>query len=797
MSSFKNKLPQAGKNPAVDSDRVRAPVVGAGPKDSGEGQKYSTSKVEAEKRGKKEEEKRKKEGGSRSKEKLPTVWLRRITPSGTDAQQQDTLPEEKRKMNAQKGTIEKTEGSTNRPKTPPKTSPFLHTNGEEKEKENGSPEKSLRINEHAGKRKRKDESPRSVGVGKAVAGGRALEKAEKRAAELARILRSIYNPKKEIVNAVFDLRSLLRGVRRGWEADLARRAGVTPTLQTENQELKRRIAQLEEEAQRSLEEKISVEHQTEIEEQKRLRAQQERIRQLVQSDKMEEALGERWDETGMFPVTEVVQGDPLGQGFGADICILVGTTDSPLKERVLGLFPELRELEDGEGTQGLPFLRQACSLEKDGRVIEKLRLMFFKQMGSTSLREVFGATQAMFERMVRERRTRVILPLVPGANPWHFRKVVEMAALHQRYEGIKVLLYMPVGARTGGMTVTPAPAQQGGGKRDEGVVFVTRARGDTYSETLKKVRQLVAQSQTKVEIGSIRETRRGEVLLTLPKGGENSGEEIRSILSKGLGIERVRAGVGSRPVIFQVTGLDAVATGEEVVGAVAAAASLEPNRIKLLGIRASFGRCQTATIRIVDGEGMAANRVRLVSEVKIGINKCRIREKKDPGRCFRCWGVGHKARECKGVDRSRLCTRCAKEGHKARECNSSRFCPLCNTEGHSVGAPECTGKIKKTAKGADPEKEGPSTPDAQSEITNLPPPPGKGRGRRSESVESARSAASTGSASSTAEARSLIDEEKTAAEVLTQKRGGIPEVRKTSRGAKAKRGKPASGTRSN
>ncbi|XP_066155600.1 uncharacterized protein [Euwallacea fornicatus] len=91
-------------------------------------------------------------------------------------------------------------------------------------------------------------------------------------------------------------------------------------------------------------------------------------------------------------------------------------------------------------------------------------------------------------------------------------------------------------------------------------------------------------------------------------------------------------------------------------------------------------------------------RVRKVAEVRVGISRCRLRKLRDSGRCYRCWGVGNKASACEGVDRARLCAGRVKEGHRAVECKNSRYCPLCDAEGHSAGGPNCGGGAKRAPK---------------------------------------------------------------------------------------------------
>ncbi|XP_066157682.1 uncharacterized protein [Euwallacea fornicatus] len=320
-----------------------------------------------------------------------------------------------------------------------------------------------------------------------------------------------------------------------------------------------------------------------------------------------------------------------------------------------------------------------------------------QELESTGPVGVFEALKVLAGTMLEEGRDSVSIPLVPDANPWQLRKVCELACWTLK-ENIRVKLYLPGGTSSGREAVQgPGPKRS-----EEEVVFVAKQEGVSYSDTLRKVRQLVANSQTKVDIGTVRETKKGEVLITLPKGGEQ-GEELKNILGKGMGEGNVRSGANSKIVVFQLTGLDGVTTGEEATSAVATATGLDSKKLRLKGLKASYGSCQTATFLVREGD---AENLRVVTDLRVGINMCRLKERKDSGRCYRCWELGHRAQACKGVDMTRLCARCGKEGHRAKDCKDPRYCPLCKAEGHSAGGPNCKGPVKAFAggRGTDPEK---------------------------------------------------------------------------------------------
>ena len=52
------------------------------------------------------------------------------------------------------------------------------------------------------------------------------------------------------------------------------------------------------------------------------------------------------------------------------------------------------------------------------------------------------------------------------------------------------------------------------------------------------------------------------------------------------------------------------------------------------------------------------------ARICIGWISCRLRQREQITRCFKCLGFGHESRTCKGPDRSTQCYRCGSEEHK-------------------------------------------------------------------------------------------------------------------------------------
>ncbi|XP_066251989.1 golgin subfamily A member 6-like protein 2 [Euwallacea similis] len=84
---------------------------------------------------------------------------------------------------------------------------------------------------------------------------------------------------------------------------------------------------------------------------RRLREQRERIRQLVASRELRAAIRERWEE-GWFFQMEQVSREAFGEGYASESGMIVGEEPSAVRDRVLRMLPELKELggdQKGEG----------------------------------------------------------------------------------------------------------------------------------------------------------------------------------------------------------------------------------------------------------------------------------------------------------------------------------------------------------------------------------------------------------------------------------------------------------------
>ncbi|CAH1107691.1 unnamed protein product [Psylliodes chrysocephalus] len=73
-----------------------------------------------------------------------------------------------------------------------------------------------------------------------------------------------------------------------------------------------------------------------------------------------------------------------------------------------------------------------------------------------------------------------------------------------------------------------------------------------------------------------------------------------------------------------------------------------------------------------------------------GWNRWRIRELDPVERCRKCHRIGHRGEQCKYKEEDRNnCHKCGEGGHKKRECTNAEHCYLCNTNGHTAETMRC------------------------------------------------------------------------------------------------------------
>lgn len=75
--------------------------------------------------------------------------------------------------------------------------------------------------------------------------------------------------------------------------------------------------------------------------------------------------------------------------------------------------------------------------------------------------------------------------------------------------------------------------------------------------------------------------------------------------------------------------------------------------------------------------------------IRIGWTLCRIRERVNIIRCYRCLEFGHNKSECQGEDKREMCLKCGKTDHCAKNCTEKSLCITCKRKGHRADQTRC------------------------------------------------------------------------------------------------------------
>lgn len=223
-------------------------------------------------------------------------------------------------------------------------------------------------------------------------------------------------------------------------------------------------------------------------------------------------------------------------------------------------------------------------------------------------------------------------------------------------------------------------------RRPKGDAVVIKMGDMKYADLLKTVKGAINPSEIGVDVKQIKETRKGELLVAIQNGTDKAEvlkSEIRGKFPNATVLLR------KDKKVLHIKNLDSITTEEDVREAVAKITTLDKNNFEVRALRPAFGNKQNVTVVIGVEE---ANKLLQVGYIKIGWMRCRILERKEEIKCFRCWKYGHKKTECTGPNRENSCLKCSKEGHKAINCPNKEYCVNCGKEGHQTGSFKCNSK---------------------------------------------------------------------------------------------------------
>lgn len=228
--------------------------------------------------------------------------------------------------------------------------------------------------------------------------------------------------------------------------------------------------------------------------------------------------------------------------------------------------------------------------------------------------------------------------------------------------------------------------------------FIIKQTGNlSYADMLKKIKESSNLHEMGSKVQKIRRTQAGELIIIMDKTASGKCPEFQTALRNTLD-HNAEVKTRTHEILIEVRDLDEVATGADILSAIQEQHSVELTSAAIKSLRVAYGGTQSALLSLPVSLGMAIlSRGRL----RVGWVVCRVREKKYPTKCFKCWGMGHLARNCTSeIDRTGVCIKCGQKGHHSKNCSNEPKCVLCTESGaqnneHMLGSRRCPAYTKK------------------------------------------------------------------------------------------------------
>ncbi|KAK9746692.1 hypothetical protein QE152_g5882 [Popillia japonica] len=284
--------------------------------------------------------------------------------------------------------------------------------------------------------------------------------------------------------------------------------------------------------------------------------------------------------------------------------------------------------------------------DESGNFKETKRFLYYPIIADRVLeketedKDMYRALETVQQLMIQNEKNKLVVPEMDGVVGTVFNRMVRYLFFNTN---ISVHTYTAEGTQRRKAMSMPAKPHSKNLNADEakipkqkkGHLLVVNIESKSYADLLRTVRARSTPDKA--------ETLKREIAEKLP-----SAVAAKVVTNK----------------VLHIKGLDEVTTLEEVV---------DP----------AFGNKENVTVIM---PAAAADKLIRMQKIKIGWMRCRIVEREEEKKCYRCWEHEHFKVECKGPNRERLCMKCAGEGHKANECQLVLTVPTAKGKATNPGA---------------------------------------------------------------------------------------------------------------
>lgn len=693
----KKELPQVSARQCsltIDSDRVKAPVVDAGPKDSGGDQSHvkgDSLVLEGRTRAEDARNERGRDGCEEPHGELIDPFKRRDSiggsPVGSRASSTSSVylrqlsSEEASKMDAEMVHQDLPARRSSVTRTPPLSRRGSNGSvGSVASATSGTSQLPRR--EGTMKRSREDDSLDEV-----IEFHGMIDKLKRTVFDLQAVIKNVPNTKADIKKAVrsiaFQIDVLEKRCNDAGSYPIDKKAAkqqpLTQSVGTETQTLV---------DQHGIQPAKTRDMGTQTEDENLRTQHANRVQMVLDGDETFEGLAKILDKdwpVNVFKRVTTAEGNPFKTGGTGDIALVVDPKEKGergIAKDAFDKFPEIRELiEEGCEEGQIEFISNETIVSRartsKGRKRTVYLLPYKVDRNGVNDMASFHILMKSMEQILDTGGIRELSLVTPeGLDRDYVRKVAEHAL---RKSEVDVRYMVPKTVKR--ISRQQSTVQKKEYPRREDIII--KAGDKTYADLVRSLKDRVDIHKTGVKIDRFRKTAAGDLQLIFEKGRGNSdalGKEIRTQLPDS------RVIVKRSRKTLHVYGLDATITRAEVEEELKKLISATEDDLTVGELRPMRDGNQAVTITVkdtIDTSKLTQNRVR------IGWVNCRIRERVQIDRCSKCLRPGKKEQTCSNTDCAEICYNCSSRDHKASGCTKKSYCASCRSDEHRPDSSKC------------------------------------------------------------------------------------------------------------
>lgn len=327
------------------------------------------------------------------------------------------------------------------------------------------------------------------------------------------------------------------------------------------------------------------------------------------------------------------------------------------------------------------FIERQMDLSEENGVVYKSSCLFVVTISDSndikeSRNKKYSALYKLKEMISSMGRTYIAYPLIDQNREEETNNMLEYVLLES---GKHVTLHVVKNEKTDKGYFRKARNRTTGDN-----MVVVRAGRRTFADLLKQVKK---SAKKDVEVKLAKKSRSEYLILVVSGCDKEEADKLRKSIAVKTCIAEVYTRVGGRRKSIHISDIEAVTTDKELRRAISDKLFSNENKVIVNSIGPAYGDTQKDTIEM---EEKKAERLLRDRTVKIGWINCRVIERVQINRCYRCLEYGHTAPTCKEVDRKNDCRRCGKKGHMKKDCkHETDYCFDGKKEGYAGGSGQC------------------------------------------------------------------------------------------------------------